>query len=233
MKVILGLSGGIDSASLCAYYLAQGHQVIAVNFNYGSKHNRYEREAAYKLANYFGLAKPLQIDLPFIYELFKSNLLLGGGPIPEGDYRDATMAKTVVPARNLIFISIMTGIAWSMGATIVAYGAHSGDHAIYEDCRPEFVYATGMAVRNGTGNRVMLEAPFINFTKSDILKIGNSCVPSVPWELTRTCYKDQVNSCGKCGSCRERLEAFQLIGMKDPVKYEDEAEKGIRRVPRY
>lgn len=232
MKVVLGLSGGMDSAALCAYYLDNGYQVIPVNFHYGSKHNHYEAEAARKLEKHFRLPKSIKIDLPFIPEHFKSSLLLGGGPIPEGHYKDTSMAQTVVPGRNIIFISVMAGIAWSKGAQVVAYGAHSGDHTIYEDCRPEFFHSMSMAISTGTGKRVLLEAPFLNFTKADIINSGRLCTPSVPWEITRTCYKDQPLSCGKCGSCVERLEAFKLVGLQDPLPYQQEQENE-RRVPRY
>jgi len=227
MKVVLGLSGGMDSAALCAYYIDNGYRVVPINFNYGSKHNKYEAEAASKLAKYFKLPEIKQIDLPFIGKDFTSHLLKEGGAIPEGHYKDKNMSLTVVPGRNIIFISIMAGYAWSIGAQVVAYGAHAGDHEIYEDCRPEFFHAMSMAISTGTGKRVSLEAPFLNFTKRDILNSGRLCNPPVPWELTRTCYKDQPISCGKCGSCVERREAFQLLDMYDPIPYEDD-----KRVPR-
>lgn len=228
MKVVLGLSGGMDSAALCAFYLDNGYRVVPINFEYGSKHNKYEAEAAKRLVKYFKLPDIVNIGLPFISQLFTSHLLQKGGAIPEGHYKDKNMSLTVVPGRNIIFISIMAGYAWSIGADIVAYGAHSGDHAIYEDCRPEFFHSMSMAVSTGTGKRITLEAPFLNFTKADIINSGRLCTPSVPWEHTRTCYKDQPISCGKCGSCVERLEAFNLVGLPDPIPYEND-----KRVPKY
>jgi 7-cyano-7-deazaguanine synthase len=131
------------------------------------------------------------------------------------------MSQTVVPGRNIIFLSIMTGIAWSNEASIVAVGVHAGDHEIYEDCRAGFVAAMNAAVIQGSGDRVRLEAPFQYLDKAGILKIGYSLNRAVPYELTRTCYKDQEVSCGRCGSCGERLLAFHSIGKEDPVQYED------------
>ena len=220
MKVVLGLSGGMDSASLCSYYLDAGYRVFPVNFNYGSKHNQWEIKAVEKLAKEFKLPPVAYIDLPFIQKYYRSNLLEGGGPIPEGHYKDKSMSLTVVPGRNLIFITIMMGYAWSIDAQLVAYGAHSGDHQIYEDCRPEFFHSMSTAVRLGSGGRVSLEAPFLHLRKIDILRAGNLTRPRVPWELTRTCYKNQPLSCGKCGSCTERLEAFKELNLKDPIPYE-------------
>lgn len=218
-KVVLGLSGGMDSATLCGYYLDKGFQVVPISFEYGSKHNKYEREMARKLAEYYGL-EIKEINLDFIKDLFKSNLLLTGGDIPEGHYQAENMSETVVPGRNVIFASIMMGYAWSVGANIVAIGAHSGDHQIYEDCRAGFNAAMNAAIIAGSGDRVRLEVPFQYLDKAGILRIGFGLKNPVPYELTRTCYKDQELSCARCGSCQERLEAFEIIGIKDPIKYE-------------
>lgn len=220
MKVVLGLSGGMDSATLAGFYLNKGFEVLPISFSYGSKHNVYERRAAENLALYYGL-EIKEIDLDFIGKLFKSNLLKTGGDIPEGNYTDSNMSQTVVPGRNVIFISIMMGYAWSIEADVVAVGVHAGDHAIYEDCRAGFIAAMNAAVIAGSGDRVRLEAPFQYMTKTDILRNGYGHFEGpVPYKLTRTCYKDQELSCGVCGSCSERLEAFKNIGKADPIKYE-------------
>lgn len=221
MKVVLGLSGGMDSATLCGYYLDKGYQVVPVSFNYGSKHNPYEIEMARKLAEYWGLGIQY-INLDFINSLFKSNLLSSGGEIPEGHYTDSNMSQTVVPGRNIIFASIMAGYAWSIGAEIVAIGAHLGDHTTYNDCRAGFNAAMNAALIAGTGDRVRLEVPFQYLDKTGILKVGYGLKNPVPYELTRTCYKDQELSCGRCGSDVERLEAFKNIGVKDPIRYQEE-----------
>lgn len=232
MKVILGLSGGMDSAALAAYYLNKGDEVVPVSFNYGSKHNPYECLAACRIAEYYGLPTPIYIELPFISGLFKSNLLQGQGDIPEGYYKDDSMSQTVVPNRNMIFASIMVGLAESLGAQIVALGVHSGDHHIYPDCRPEFINALNITVAYSTEKKVRIEAPFLEANKFQILVIGYSTLPKVPWELTRTCYKDQYLSCGKCGSCIERLEAFSLYGETDPIEYATVSKNKEKRIPR-
>lgn len=222
MNVTLALSGGLDSTTLCGYYLDKGFKVIPVLFKYGAKHNKYENQAALSIAEYFKLDSPKLIDLNFIGNLFKSDLLLSGGDIPEGHYTDDSMQATVVPARNLIFASITSGYAESIGADIIALGVHGGDHHIYPDCRPEFISSLNTAVILATDKKVRLEAPFLYFTKSEIIKTGlNLKNVEVPYYLTRTCYKDQELACGKCGSCVERLEAFEKLGLKDPIKYDE------------
>lgn len=222
MKSVVSFSGGMDSATLLwdvKDTSPKDELLIAVNFTYGSKHNRYEREAAHALAvKAPGLVKYREIDLTPVMAGFKSDLMLSGGDVPEGHYEAKSMERTVVPARNIIFASILAGIAWSEGADRVYLGVHAGDHAIYPDCRPEFVEAMQEAVRAGTGNKVKLFAPYLDVTKADILGIGLRL--NVPYQLARTCYKAQPVACGKCGSCQERLAAFAKHQTADPADYE-------------
>lgn len=220
-KILVSLSGGMDSTTVLAAVMEQEHQqqIKAVSFTYGSKHNQFENEAAEKIAAHYGI--PLQkIDISSIMSNVKSDLLLSGGEIPEGHYQAETMRQTVVPGRNIIFCSILAGIAMSEGASEVWLGVHSGDHHIYPDCRPDFVRHMAEAVFHGTGEKVFLTAPYLYINKMDILKRGMAM--KVPYHLTRTCYKNQPIACGKCGSCRERLEAFERLEISDPLAYEED-----------
>jgi 7-cyano-7-deazaguanine synthase len=225
MKVVLGLSGGMDSATLLGHLLEQGIESHCCIFIYGSKHNSYEVTAAKEIIKYYQNAGfpvfKYIIDLTQVFTYFKSNLLTSGDDIPEGHYESENMKLTVVPERNLIFASIMAGLAESKGAEAVALGVHAGDHAIYPDCREEFIMAMNSAVFLSSDRKVRITTPFANITKKQILSIGLKQDPLVPYHLTRTCYKDQPIACGKCGSCYERLEAFESLGLKDPLKYNE------------
>lgn len=223
MKTVLALSGGIDSITTLAYLLEQGYQVHCILFQYGSKHNSYELEAARELIDHFSQKYPEQvgssyIDLTPVFSCMNSNLLQGQGEIPEGHYTKETMSQTVVPARNIIFLSIMAGIAESEEASSIALGIHQGDHAIYPDCRTEFYKAMDSAIYLGTDRQIEIIAPFVDCNKTDIIRWGLEYL--VPYEYTRTCYKEQEKPCGRCGSCIERLEAFQSLDTTDPVNYE-------------
>ena len=134
------------------------------------------------------------------------------------------MSLTVVPGRNLIFSSILASIAESHGYQGIALAVHSGDHAIYPDCRPEFInnlYETVLCSSDGKVDDIW--CPFIYADKTEILKVGHEI--GVPYQYTRTCYKDQEFSCGRCGSCTERLEAFDAIGKRDPIIYQTDADR--------
>lgn len=223
-KAVMGLSGGMDSSTLLGYLLREGYEVHACLFTYGAKHNTYENLAAIEVLGFYQERNHLvfghSFDFTNLTSHFKSNLLVSGGEIPEGHFNDDSMKKTIVPGRNLIFISIMAGLAESIGAEVVALGVHAGDHHIYPDCREEFIQSAGLTVYLSTDRKVRVIAPFQHLDKHGILLRGYSLSPRVPYDLTRTCYKDQTISCGKCGSCRERLEAFSVYGSPDPIEYE-------------
>ncbi len=223
-KVVMGLSGGMDSSTMLAYLLNMGYEVYCLNFTYGSKHNKYEIKSAELIADHYKVPYRL-IDLTAAFEGFKSNLLLSGGEIPEGHYTDETMSKTVVPGRNTIFASIMMGYAESVDAGKIALGVHQGDHAIYPDCRQDYVKALDTLVYLASDRKVEVIAPFLDTDKIGICRVGLDL--NVPYELTRTCYKDQEKSCGVCGSCRERLEAFEENNIDDPIPYENQ-EQGFQ-----
>lgn len=223
-KIVIGLSGGMDSATLLGILLEQGYEVHCCTFYYGSKHNKWENRAAENIIDFYQAQdSPVfgyVINLVEAFKEFSSNLLLSGEEIPEGHYNDENMKKTVVPNRNMILTSVMVGLAESIGAEAVALGVHSGDHHIYPDCRLEFIKALDTTVYLSTDKKVQIMTPLIEDNKTSILQKGYSLLIKVPYFLTRTCYKDQQLSCGKCGSCQERLEAFKNINLKDPITYE-------------
>ena len=223
MRVLVALSGGMDSSSLVAKLIAEGRVVEAVGLHYGSKHNKYEQAAAAAIASHYNIPFD-SLDISPVFQLTRSNLLKTGGDIPEGHYEAETMRQTVVPGRNLIIASILASIAESRATTThlpsmqVHLGVHAGDHHIYPDCRPEFVDALDRTVLRSTEGRVSIHAPYTYLTKVEILAEGVK--NHVPYRLTRTCYKDQPIACGKCGSCQERLAAFAANYMEDPLEYE-------------
>ena len=215
-KTVVLVSGGMDSV-VALYHAHAAHEVVgAVSFDYGSKHNPKEIPfAAYHCAR---LGVPHRtIPLAFINELFASDLLQSGGAIPDGHYEELTMKQTVVPFRNGIMLSIAAGYAESVEAQGLIIAAHSGDHAIYPDCREAFMLAMSDAIRLGTYAEVQLLRPFIHFSKAQIAARGHEL--GVDFAQTWSCYKGQDIHCGTCGTCVERREAFELAGLPDPPVY--------------
>ncbi len=217
MKVVVLCSGGMDSVT-ALHWARWRHEVRAVlSFDYGSKHNHREIPFAAEHAEKLGLAHQT-IELGFIGQLFASDLLKSGGDIPEGHYADANMQRTVVPFRNGVMLSIAAGFAESAGAEGLVVAAHTGDHAIYPDCRKDFMNAMGDAIRLGTYAGLRLLRPFIALDKAGIAAEGARL--GVDFARTWSCYKGGEFHCGRCGTCVERREAFQRAGMKDPTVYE-------------
>jgi 7-cyano-7-deazaguanine synthase len=217
MKVVVLCSGGMDSVT-ALHWARKHHSVAAVlSFDYGAKHNHREIPFAARQSKLAG-APHTVIPLDFIGDYFKSDLLKSGGEIPEGHYADDNMKRTVVPFRNGIMIAVAGGFAESCGADGLVIAAHSGDHAIYPDCREDFMRAIGDALRCGTYASVQLLRPFIEMNKAQIAAEGSSL--GVDFAQTWSCYKGGAVHCGKCGTCVERREAFQQAGVPDPTKYE-------------
>lgn len=209
---IILYSGGMDST--VALYRYAANIKLALSFNYGSKHNKKEIEAAKKNCTALGIEhRTINIDLTAMG--FVSDLLESGGEIPDGHYEDDNMKKTVVPFRNGIMLSIAAGIAESMDCKKVLISNHAGDHAIYPDCREEFIVNMSKAINSGTYNNAEIFAPFTNLDKREIALLGKEV--NVPFEDTYSCYKGQGTHCGTCGTCTERREALKGF---DPTAYQ-------------
>lgn len=218
MKVIVLVSGGMDSVA-ALYDANEEHEVVGtVSFDYGSKHNHKEIPLARHHSKKLGVPHQV-ISLGFVNEMFSSDLLQSGGDIPEGHYEESNMKATVVPFRNGIMLSIAAGFAESREAEGLVIAAHSGDHAVYPDCREEFMQSMGDAIRLGTYADIHLIRPFIDVRKEDIAARGHEL--GVDFSQTWSCYKGGDIHCGKCGTCVERREAFQIAGLEDPTEYSD------------
>lgn len=219
-EALVLLSGGMDSAVALSLMIKKhsNEKVMAISFDYGSKHNEREYRSAQELAAYYDVLHR-RISLPMINELFVSDLLKSSSSeIPEGHYTDASMSRTVVPFRNGIMLSIAAGLAESYECHEIVIANHAGDHTIYPDCRPEFTKAMDEAIKAGTDGKVYLSNPFCSLNKTDLAILGQHL--GVPFHLTYSCYNGRELHCGVCGTCTERKEAFRDARMDDPTKYE-------------
>lgn len=211
---VIIVSGGMDSITLLYDY--KDRIALAISFDYGSNHNAKEIPFAKLHCERLGI-KHITIKLDFMTKYFESSLLEGADAIPEGHYADENMKSTVVPFRNGIMLSIAVGMAESNGLQHVMMANHGGDHAIYPDCRPEFVNSFSDAAKAGTYNNVTLLAPYTNITKADIARRGKDL--GIDYTETWSCYKGEEVHCGKCGTCVERKEALALAGIEDHTVY--------------
>ena len=220
-RAVAVVSGGLDSTTMAYALRAQGYALDAISFDYGQRH-RKELEYAERMSE--------DLEAPFtlldLHAAGLTSVLTGSAltdesvTIPDGHYADESMRITVVPNRNAIMLSIACALAVTRDAGTVAFGAHTGDHFIYPDCRPEFVRAFESMVNIAVEGLASIEvlAPFLSMTKADIVTLGAEL--HVPLERTWSCYKGGAVHCGTCGTCYERREAFALAHVVDRTVYE-------------
>lgn len=215
-KAVVIFSGGMDSFTVLNKAIIDGIEVYALSFNYGQRHKK-ELDYAARACKSLGVHHKI-VDISAINQLIGGSSLTSDIDIPEGHYEQETMKSTVVPNRNMILLSMAIGYAVSIEATKVYYGAHSGDHAIYPDCRPEFVVKMNDVSAIANYEPVEIVCPYLMVSKTAILTDGLKM--GLDYGQTWTCYNGREKACGKCGACQERLEAFSLNNSQDPLEYE-------------
>lgn len=216
MRSVIIVSGGMDSVTLLHEVHSHGDEIFAITFDYGQRH---KKEIEYAKQNCDKLGIPHKtISLSILNDIAPSSLTRPETDVPEGEYDGENMKQTVVPNRNMVMLSLSASYAIGIGATRLYYGAHSGDHTIYPDCRPEFVKAISNTLLLCDWHPVELVVPYLHGNKETILKRGFEL--GVDYSQTWTCYNGREKACGKCGSCDERIAAFRALGKIDPVEYE-------------
>lgn len=216
MKTIVILSGGLDSTTLLYHLMREGHQLHALTFNYGQRHER-ELEAASTICKITQTPQEI-VNLASLRPLFGSNALTDHElELPSGEYAKETIGITTVPNRNMIMLSVAIGRAISLGFDAVAFGAHGGvNDVMYPDCSPEFASAMNAVSHLCDDKPISVLAPFVAWEKSDIVKRGFEI--DVPFDKTWSCYEGNDLPCEACGTCIDRIKAFEILGKVDPLK---------------
>ena len=236
---VMAFSGGMDSTGLLMHLIANDYTVHTLSYDYGQKHkielDRAKANIQYLAENNIQVSHKV-VDLQSAMSVFHSALTTEDYEIPEGHYEEEQMKQTVVPNRNAIFTSILYGYALSVAVredteVVIALGVHSGDHAIYPDCRPEFYEAIAHAfeVGNWDSEKVSFHLPYIDGDKETILRDSEQALDTLKLDFdtvfanTNTSYNpdEQGRSSGRSGADVERILAFHAIGRKDPVTYVD------------
>ena len=220
-KALVLLSGGLDSAVTLALAVSRfgKEHVQGLSIYYGQRHNK-ELECAKKLAAHYDVqTKELDLSSLF-YDRSCSLLKQSQEDIPSGSYAALQQDKpisTYVPFRNGLFLSVAASLALQEGCNVIYYGIHADEGAgnAYPDTSIAFHQAMQASIDEGSGHQLRLEAPFVNDSKSAIVKKGIEL--GVPFKLTWSCYNDQDHPCLHCPTCIDRLKAFEANGVKDPL----------------
>ena len=217
-KAVVLLSGGLDSGTCMAIAKAAGYDILALTFDYGSRHSK-EIDHAKRIVEHMGVEE--HIIMPLALDRFGGSSLVDR-EMKLGDGED--IPNTYVPARNTVFLSIALALAEARGADVIYIGANAVDYSGYPDCRPEFIRAFEEAGRLGTkrgveGDPIKILTPLIGMTKAEIIKAGMEL--DLPYELTWSCYAGGKLACGNCDSCKLRIKGFKEAGMDDPIEYQN------------
>ncbi|MFF3665506.1 7-cyano-7-deazaguanine synthase QueC [Microtetraspora malaysiensis] len=215
------VSGGLDSITLAYWLHAHTERLTLLSADYGQRHVKelqFARTAARDLN-----ANHEIVDLTSVGTLLQGSALTDTAvAMPDGHYTDTSMSSTVVANRNALLLDIASAVAVAVGADIVAYGAHAGDHTVYPDCRGEFVDAYRRMVLLANEGFIAdgfdVVAPFLTWSKADIIALGAQL--AVPFGATWSCYRGGDVHCGTCGTCVERREAFTQARVPDPTVYQ-------------
>ena len=230
-KAVVLNSGGVDSTT-CVGLAVEKYgkdNVSTLSVFYGQKHDK-ELECAKKIAAHYEVAH-YEVDLSAVMQFSNCPLLSQSTEaIRHESYAEQIakdgegMVRTYVPFRNGLLLSSVTALAVSLypdDEVEAYYGAHADDAAgrAYADCSPEFADAMNKAINIGTYEKVTLTAPLINMNKGEVVKTGLAI--GVPYHLTTSCYEGREKACGTCGTCIDRINAFKVNGVEDPIEYEN------------
>ncbi|MGB7788912.1 7-cyano-7-deazaguanine synthase QueC [Methanoregula sp.] len=220
MNAVCLLSGGMDSSTLAYVAKSKGYDILALHLNYGQRTEQKELASAKKIAKLLDAKAFVGINLDYFAKFGANSLTDKEIAVEDFDPERAHMPNTYVPFRNANLLSIATGFAEAKDADAIFIGVQSLDYSGYPDCRPQFIEAFQKVIDLGTKDttKITLYAPFIRMTKTDILREGSRL--GVPYEHTWSCYRNEGKACGTCGSCHFRREAFDAVGIRDPIEYE-------------
>jgi len=226
-RAVVLVSGGMDSATTAYEAREQGYELYFLHTSYGQRTESKEYDCAVELAEIIGAADFLHIETDHLLQIGDSALTDDEITVGDADLDSDEIPDTYVPFRNANLLSMAVSYAEANSCEAVFVGAHSEDFAGYPDCRPEFFEAFETMVDVGTkpDTEISIEVPFVESTKTEIADRGVDL--GVPFEHTWSCYRDEAPACGTCDSCAFRLQAFQQIGVRDPIGYAERPEYAV------
>jgi 7-cyano-7-deazaguanine synthase len=221
LKAVCLLSGGMDSSTLAYVAKDMGYDIIALHFAYGQRTEEKERACARTIARMLDAAEFVEIGLEHFKAIGASSLTDIEIPVEEYTGEVEDVPGTYVPFRNANLLAIATSLAEARRAEAIFIAVQAVDYPGYPDCRPEFIEAFQRVIDLGTAAdpRITLKTPFVRMAKADILRIGFAL--GVPYAATWSCYQRSDRACGVCSSCHHRREAFRMLGVLDPIEYEE------------
>jgi len=218
-RAVVLVSGGMDSCVTAALVRHEGYELNFLHTNYGQRTERKELECFHALAEYFGAARRLIVDLRHLGMIGGSSLTDTMIEVSPANLDSSEIPSSYVPFRNANMLSVATSWAEVIGAGAIAIGAVEEDSSGYPDCRRVFYDAFERAIELGTRptTNIRIVTPVIEMSKENIVSTGLRL--NAPFHLTWSCYKREDVACGECDSCALRLRGFERAGAVDPLPY--------------
>ena len=210
-KIVITLSGGMDSSVLLYKAAEQYKEVHTVTFDYGQRHDR-ELQAAEK-----------QLDVKYIKDIADTSSLTNDN-IDTPDVKEVmgeAQPKSYVPFRNMMFLSILLSYAEKLKAEEVWYGAAEADSlAGYWDGSVQFVDKINQICLLNREIDVSVRAPLLEMSKEEIILQGVEL--GVNFGDTYTCYSGEYPCDANSASSALRLKGFVSAGLRDPLEYKQQ-----------
>lgn len=223
-KAIVVLSGGLDSTVAMSSY-TDDYDVYGITFDYGQKAIKQEIKASADICKYYSIPHKI-MDLKWLGEISNS-ALNNADEVPELDESQLddmeicteSASKVWVPGRNIVFTSVATSFAESIGASKIIVGWDLEEANTFPDNSKEFLNAFNELLKIGSPEDIEISAPAIDLNKKEIVELGIK--NNAPMDLSYSCYTGNDKHCGVCESCMRRKRAFKQAGINDPTVYEN------------
>lgn len=214
------VSGGMDSCVTAAIAKQENKEIALLHVSYGQRTERRERKAFNDIADFYGVAKRMDVSIEYLAKIGGSSLTDDAIEVSEADLESKEIPTSYVPFRNANMLAIATSWAEVLRASSIYVGAVFEDSSGYPDCRPEFFAAFEKTIETGTkpDTNIKIITPIIHLSKAEIVRKGLEL--NAPLELSWSCYQNEDLACGKCDSCALRLRGFERAGFKDPIAYQ-------------
>jgi len=206
-KCIVVFSGGQDSTTCLFWAIKKFKEVIAVTFDYGQRHV-LEIQCAKKICKAFNIPQHI-LDMSLLSQLSPNALTNHDIEVELGE--EGELPSTFVPARNLLFMSFVGAVAYSIGAKHLVTGVSEADFSGYPDCRDVFMKSMNVTLNLSMDKEFVIHTPLMYKDKSEVWELSDE-LGKLEYirENTLTCYEGIIgDGCGKCPSCELRLNGYR------------------------
>ena len=217
MRIVILVSGGMDSCVTAAMANEDGHELCFLHVNYGQRTENRELMAFHNIADFYGVKDRLVVDMSHLAQIGGSCLTDYTIDVPTADLENEGIPISYVPFRNANILSAATSWAEVLGANALYIGAVEEDSSGYPDCRRSFYDAFEKTIDEGTkpDTHIKIITPLIALSKKEIILEGHAL--HAPINLSWSCYERENIPCGKCDSCALRARGFAQAEMTDPI----------------